>query len=1196
MRISDNRIDKIVKRPDERSDLNLQHCCIMVNKVSLSSKSAVSIRREPTDIPTYEAFPPNKNPMFLEKRVYQGSSGRVYPLPCVERFAEKKSKHLWDAITIENEFIEVTILPELGGRIHGAKDKTNGYDFVYRNGVIKPALIALSGSWISGGIEFNWPQHHRPSTFMPTDVEIEEHADGSKTIWMSEHDPLNRMKGMHGICIHPGRAVIELKVRAYNRTPLVQTFLWWANVAVRANEGYQSFLPPDVTHVADHAKGSTSTFPRCDGVYYGIDYAKRAAKGVPVAERPPHFVPPHCIDDPQKINPKLQGLDYAPNDLSWYANIPVPTSYMCLGSKEDFFGGYDHLKGAGIVHVANHHISPGKKQWVWGNHNFGYAWDRNLTDDSGPYVELMSGVYTDNQPDFSFLQPGETKTWSQFWYPIQGIGPAQKASVDAALSLTLRNGEARIGAITTSSRRAVVRLELVGTDGAAKVFFSESHDLAPNRPLVTSVEVPPETKLPQLRLALIGDDGREILQYRPVVPQGNKPEVATEPPAPASIESVEELYITGLHLSQYRHPTRMPEPYWEEALRRDPSDARTNNIVGRATLINGEFAKAEKHFRTAIARLTRRNPNPYDGEPFYNLGLTLRYQAISASLANNAERATELNEAAYTAFYKATWNQAWQSAGYHALAEMDASRGDWTSALDHVDRSLRVNTDNLQARNLQAMVLRRVGRCEEADAILRATVALDPLDWWARHLLGESIGCDTKTRLDLAHECARAGFYVEALELIAPDAIADTLKHRPEPTDGTLPMLAYTRASFHQLLGATEAAKGELESAQAASRDYCFPSRIEDIVILEWAIAQDPQDPRAPYYLGNLFYDRKRHQDAIVQWDAAAKLEYDNPTVWRNLGIAYYNVLEDQEKARIAYERAYSLAFADGGTDARLLFERDLLWKRMATSSAKRLAMLEEHLAEVRSRDDLSVEYLDLLNQEGRHEDALAYIASRRFQPWEGGEGLARGQHVRTHLALGRKALAAGDHLNARRHFEAALESPLKLAESKHLLANQSEIYYWLGCAYEALGGEENLCKAQDVWTAAAAFRGDFQERAVRTYSEMTYFSALSLQKLGKKTESLELFRSLREYAKRLFKEEAKVYYFATSLPARLLFENLQRRQETTSLLIEAQANLGLGNIVEGRQLLEQVIQRDPARALAKDLINETNRQVGIER
>lgn len=411
----------------------------------------VRARRESVLLPTYLPERPDHNPMFLEKRVYQGSSGRVYPLPFTDRIAEKSTPRAWDAVFIENEYLQVMILPELGGRIHRVLDKTNGYDAVYYQPVIKPALVGLAGPWASGGIEFNWPQHHRPSTFMPADVAIEKHPDGSVTVWLGEHDPMARMKGMHGVRLHPGRSILELVARAYNRTADVQTFLWWANVAARVHESYQSFFPPDATHVADHAKRATDTYPLSTGRYYGIDYAARGRAGVPAGERPRQFVPPAGA--------------YAPNDLSWYANIPVPTSYMGMGSREDFAGGYDHRARAGLMHVANHHISPGKKQWTWGNHEFGYAWDRNLTEpdpatggsEYAPYIELMSGVYTDNQPDFSFLQPGETKSWSQYWYPFQKIGPAQHANVEAAVSLTIVKGSAQLGvAVTAEHAEAVI--------------------------------------------------------------------------------------------------------------------------------------------------------------------------------------------------------------------------------------------------------------------------------------------------------------------------------------------------------------------------------------------------------------------------------------------------------------------------------------------------------------------------------------------------------------------------------------------------------------------------------------------------------------------------------------------------------------------------------------------------------------------
>ena len=401
-----------------------------------SEAGAVKAWKQAIAIPTYEPGSPDRNPMFLEKRVYQGSSGRVYPLPFIDRIATEAKERMWQAVHLENEYLRLMILPEIGGRIHVGYDKRNGYDFFYRQNVIKPALVGLAGPWISGGVEFNWPQHHRPATFMPVEVEIEHCADGSVFVWCGDYDPMLRMKGMHGVGLHPGKAYLEVRVRLYNRTPHVQTFLWWANMAARVHEKYQSFFPGDVRFVADHAKRAVSSFPQSNGVYYGIDYAERARAGVAQEDQPRKFVPDGS---------------YPANDLSWYANIPVPTSYMVTGTELDFFGGYDHAARAGVVHVANHEIAPGKKQWTWGNHEFGYAWDRSLTDADGPYVELMAGVYSDNQPDFSFLAPGETKSFSQYWYPIREIGPPQAANVDAALSMHLEGDAVSIGVCVTKA-------------------------------------------------------------------------------------------------------------------------------------------------------------------------------------------------------------------------------------------------------------------------------------------------------------------------------------------------------------------------------------------------------------------------------------------------------------------------------------------------------------------------------------------------------------------------------------------------------------------------------------------------------------------------------------------------------------------------------------------------------------------------
>src|ERR1017187_5259599 len=884
-------------------------------------------------IPTYPIQDADANPMFLEKRVYQGSTGKVYPNPFTDRVALTKADKSYRAIFLENEYIQLMILPERGGRIHSGLDKTNQYDFFYRQHVIKPALVGLLGPWVSGGVEFNWPQHHRPSTYMPVHATIEEHSDGSRTVWLSEHDPMLRMKGMVGICLAPGKAIVEAKVRLYNRTPLPQTFLWWANVAVRVHDQYQAFFPPDVSFVADHAKRAVSSFPVARNVYYGVDY------------RPA-------------------------TDISWYKNIPVPTSYMVTESKFDFFGGYDHARDAGVVHTSNHNIAPGKKMWTWGNAEFGYAWDRNLTDKDGPYVELMAGAYTDNQPDFSWLQPYETKTFSQYWYPIQKIGPAKNANTEAAINLEFDGDTARI-AVYVTSRRDVRVVLICNSD----LILDKQLDLSPERPFIQNVST--DDARPERHILLVKDaEDNEIIAYRPERRTDcEPPKPATEPPEPAQIASIEELYLTGLHLEQYRHATRSPEAYWIEGLEREPDDARLNNAMGLFYLRRGEFSKAEDSFARAIRRMTIRNPNPYDGEPFYNLGLTRLYQGKTSE--------------AKDAFYKSVWTYAWQSAGYYALASISAARAELSIALELVEKSLLTNVENLKARALRASLLRRMGRTEEAQTAIRDSLAIDRLDFRMmaeRFLLTgkeqdrdaflAALDGDVQTLLDVSFDLAWGGFQQDAFVLLQACNTNGPWNH---------PMIWYTLSGLAAALNKKSAAFEYLASAEKASSRYCFPARLEEMIVLEDAIRRNPSGARAYYYLGNLFYDKRRYEHAIRAWRRSIELDDTFSIPLRNVGIAEFNVMHNPAAADRMYERA----FQANRKDARLLYEWDQLKKRARIASPQdRLRQLENHPELVTDRDDLTVEFVALLNQCGQNQAALELLRKRRFSPWEGGEGL----------------------------------------------------------------------------------------------------------------------------------------------------------------------------------------------------------------
>ncbi len=667
-----------------------------------------------------------------------------------------------------------------------------------------------------------------------------------------------------------------------------------------------------------------------------------------------------------------------------------------------------------------------------------------------------------------------------------------------------------------------------------------TRDLAPGKAFVENVFSPGQGLL---RLSVKTAEGRELIAYRQQgTESGNPPEPATEPPPPGKIASNDELYFTGLHLEQYRHATRTPEPYWREALRRDPEDARSNNALGLWHLRRGEFQDAERHLRSAIAALTRRNNNPYDGEAYYNLGLTLRY----------LDRPKE----AYAAFYKATWNYAWRAASFHALAELDARDGKWEQALAHIEQCLHTNADDLNARNLAVLFLRKLGRSEEADEMLVETLRLDPLDPWAGQLAEGAFPGEDTMRLDVAFDYARAGFYAEAIRLLGA---------------AEAPMLVYTRAYCQAQLGCS--AQESLRKAAQASPDYCFPSRLEELLALQFAIAANPRDPRASYYLGNLLYDRRRHREAINHWEQSAAFDPTFSVVWRNLGIAYFNILKNPERAREAFEHARSANPAD----ARLLYEQDQLAKRTGAAPQARLERLEQHLQLVAQRDDLSVELASLFNQTGQPEKALALLQSRQFQPWEGGEGLPIAQYVRAHLALGRRALMEAKVGTAIREFEAALENPPRAGEAKHPLANQSNIYYWLGIAWEAMGEEE---RAREWWHKAAT--------AIEDISDLTYYSALALRRLGEEEACESALRRVLAHARQMLRRPAKIDYFATSLPSMLLFyEDLEARKKITATFLRAQAHAGLRDWKRARPLLNTVLELDPNHAMAMDLREE---------
>ncbi|MDE5607524.1 MAG: DUF5107 domain-containing protein [Muribaculaceae bacterium] len=1076
---------------------------------------------ERVTIPTYEVGKPDKNPIFLEKRVYQGSSGAVYPYQVIESISDTKTDVEYEAIFLENEYLKIMILPQLGGRIQMAYDKIADRHFIYYNHVIKPALVGLAGPWISGGIEFNWPQHHRPSTFMPVDSLIERHSDGSATVWVNETERMFHQKGRAGMTLRPGCAYLEIEGVLYNPTPLPQTFLWWANPAVAVNDHYRSIFPGDINAVFDHGKRAVSSFPIATGTYYKMDYSS----GV---------------------------------DIANYKNIFVPTSYMGVNSRYDFEGGYECDTRAGMLHVANHHVSPGKKQWTWGNGDFGRAWDRNLTDDDGPYIELMAGVFTENQPDFSWLMPYEEKEFKQYFLPYREIGAVKNASKDLLLNIEeAPDGHADLKIFATSRMTIVATVYSHGD-----VIFEKELTLSPEQTVCEPVELPAGASVSENISVRLSSGTRTLLTWEPepdeICPV---PESAEAALLPEEIKTCEQLYLTGLHLEQYRHATFSPTDYYEEALRRDPDDVRCNNALGLWYIRKGRFDKAEGYLRRAVRIIRRRNPNPYDGEPLYNLAIALLYQGRLAE--------------AYDLFYKSTWNAAWQDAGFLSCARISSIMGNTGDALYETSRALARNWHNHQARALRCALLLTDGKPEAARRLAEESIAIEPFNYCAMFV--DYVASGDAATLEKMKTLMRgdASTYDEVAIEFMNDGLFDfaiRIWSVAREEGAVTPMTWYYSGLCHLLAGQLSEADAAFVRGAEADPEGCFPNRLEAVTALTTAIDRNPYDGMARYYLGNLYYDKRQSDCAIPLWEEAARLCPDFPTVWRNLALAYYNKRNDQEKALACMERAYSL----DESDARVLMELDQLYRQLLYPHERRLEFLSLHSDVVAQRDDLTLEYITLLNLTGRYREAMEMLDARIFHPWEGGEGKVPAQYQAARVGLARQAMRQANYDEALTLLNECLDYPHHLGEGKLYGAQENDFYYLLGNVYAALGRIET---AKECWKKATA--GPTEPAPALYYNDAKpdkiFYAGLAYRALGDEAKARSYFNRLADYGRQHYHDHVTMDYFAVSLPDLLIWDSsLDTRNRVHCLYMLALGCAGLGDAAHARSYLDRAAALDP--------------------
>ncbi len=1035
---------------------------------SITLFAQVKMTEEWWELPTYEVMPPEKAPAFFTKGNFQGAQRVIYPYAKNDVISGEKTMQNWKALMLENEYIKLCITPEIGGKLYYATDKSNNYNFIYKNSEVKPGNIGMTGAWVSGGIEWCVLHHHRASTFLPMDYDLVSNKDGSKTIFIGETEPRHRMRWNVGVTVKPGKSYFEAEVTIYNPTPYTHNFLYWANVAAHTNENYQTIFPPSVEFVTFHQKNDFTTWPISTHVYRGQDFTK----GV---------------------------------DISMWKNVKEHASFFAHDLKEDFMGGYDHGKNSGTVHIGDHNIVKGAKLWEWGSGNKGQATEGRLTETSGPYVEIMVGAFSDNQPDYTWIRPYEVKKWKQYWYPVKDIEGFKNANIDAAVNLERRESNSVFLGYHSTQNLENASVILKNKD---QVVFQQNIQLSPEKAFTKNIIVENLEEFTDLYTELRDlNTNTVILTYQPKKydSSNNLPPTVTPPPPAADISSVEELFLIGSRMEQFYKTSNGGEvPYYNEVLKRDPNHTRTNIAIGNKLLKNGDYKKARTYFSKAIKRQTNDYTRPASGEGLYLQGITLKNLG--------------LYDAAVDTLYRATWDYAYFSAAFFELAQISSMNKNYTKALKQINEAISTNTKNTRLFGLKSAIQRRLNDYNGALETIKQVYDLDPLNFrilYEYYLTTKESQTNKESSQTLAaFQHKMRDFDQNYLEL-AVEYLNDGMLTEAEDVLNLCktksPIVVYYSAYIQDKKGNSDIAMQLFKKGQSMSEAGVFPYRLETIRVLKKALEYNAKDGMAYYYLGNILYD-KQPEKAINNWENAIIHVPNLVMAHRNIGFGYYRHYNNYPKAIKAYERAISL----DKTDATFYNELDVLYELNNSSIKKRLSIFDGNDKYVRRRDDAFVRQMKVLTLNGQPDKVIEYLKGKTFNYREG-TSRVRENIIDAHLTLGLKYFKDKDYEKALEHFLLA-QVPDEAAGSAKYGNREMQVNYYIGMAHEAM---KNSKDANHFYTLSTKIT------QARKNSIMNYYQGLSYQKLGNTIEADAIFNTLITNGnKQINLKDKKVDYF----------------------------------------------------------------------
>ena len=1053
-------------------------------------------------IPTYKIGKEETSPIFYTGRGVQGAEGHIYPYPSQEDLGNKVlTPETYDMVYLENEYLRVKILPAFGGRLFSAIDKTNGHELFHTNSVIKPDLIGTLGAWVSGGIEWCFPHHHRSTTMLPSDYRLVENEDGSATVWVGETEKTMGMRGVIGITLRPGRSFIETDYRISNTNTVTQKFLFWANVAITANDDFRTFWPPSQEIGVFHNNSSFTEWPISHQVYKGVDYTK----GV---------------------------------DLTWWKNHPDPVSFFFWDAKDGFIGGYDYGQNAGTVHVGDPNINKTSKLWQFGPGLQGQNARRKLTDDGKAYVELMTGTFSNNQPDYSWIAPHSVKDAKNYWYPLRDLEVVKNSNIDASLTLQMRNPKTAFYGFNTTRAYKNAKVILKYNN---EIVAENTIDIDPAHPFTSTYKSRKALDEYQLQVSLMDSDGKELIAYTPYKPKNPAlPKEQEKVKKPEELKSVDDLYLTGRFVEQFNRPGMNPDDYYLAALKMSPDDYRVNLAMGMRRTNQLKYEEALQYLKNAADKLKIKYYQPKEGEIYYYMAL-------------NQLKLGQIEEA-YQNFGRATWYYQWYSAGNYQLAQMETKKGNFEKALDYINNAYSTNNRDGRIVVLYSAILRKLDKPEKAKELISELLAYDPIDFAALYEKGLLEG---NAMLDQWHKNMQevdnnyleiATNYLNAGILDDGIALLSSLKN---PTN---PLTYYYLAWFHTQAGDQAKAKDMLLKAKNTSLDYSFPYRKETEEVLDNAIALDPQNVSAYYLMGNLLYDN-RPGDAINAWEKAAAIDNSIPMIWRNLAFGAFYHEKDVDKA------IENLTKAIGEKNDIPLWYAELSQYYDASTAdfRKNLEILRNNIDIVKKDVAAPKTLVHLYNLNGEYDEAINLLNTHHFRTWEGGRSIYW-RYVDAHTLKSIQLINEGKYEDAITHLEAALQYPENLEVGKPSDDEKNAlIYYYMGLAYEKMNNSKD---------AKLSYQKSANSKNGRGMDDLLYFQGKANEKLGNTDTANELFKNLIAIGK-----EQREKGSDNSLIAVEEGSVGNSKAISNSYYLEALGNKGLGQEDEAKKLLETALE-----------------------